>query len=69
MEIASLREAMHQQPFKSFTIRTVDGRSFEIRHPDFLAVHPRRVEYTHHETGVRTVLEPLLIVAIDFPKA
>jgi hypothetical protein len=33
-----IRDAMHRQPFRPFTVRLVDGRSFEVQHPDFIAV-------------------------------
>lgn len=33
-----VREAMHGQPFLGFTIKLTDGRSFFIKHPDFIAV-------------------------------
>ena len=28
---------MHQQPFRPFTIRMADGRTFDVVHPDFVA--------------------------------
>jgi hypothetical protein len=34
------REILHRQPFAPFTIHMVDDRSFEVRHPDFVAVRP-----------------------------
>jgi len=33
-----VRDAMHSQPFRGFTIKLTDGRTFFIRHPDFIAV-------------------------------
>ena len=37
MTIEKIREAMHQQPFISFLVRTVEGQVYEVRHPDFIA--------------------------------
>jgi hypothetical protein len=33
-----VRDAMHQQPFRGFTIKLTDGRSFTVHHPDFIAI-------------------------------
>jgi hypothetical protein len=35
-----IRRAMHRQPFVPFTFRLVDGTSYVIKHPDFIAVPP-----------------------------
>ena len=37
MRAEDLREIMHSQPFRPFTIHMADGRSFYIPHPDFIA--------------------------------
>ena len=33
-----VRDAMHAQPFRGFTIKLSDGRTFFIDHPDFIAI-------------------------------
>ena len=70
MDIAGIWEALHKQPFEPFIIRLADGRSVDVRHPDFVAVHPRRV-IVIAEDGAWSVVEPLLIVSLDYaqPKA
>ncbi len=70
MDVAGIREALHKQPFEPFNVRLADGRRFEVRHPDFVAVHPRRV-IVIAEDGAWSVVEPLLIVSLDYapPKA
>ena len=40
MTTEQFRSALHQLPFKPFTIRMADGRSFQIAHPDFVATSP-----------------------------
>jgi hypothetical protein len=40
MRIEQFRELLHRQPFLPFTIYMVDGRTFDVRHPDFVAVRP-----------------------------
>ena len=37
MTIRQVQEAMHRQPFRPFAVRLADGRSFEVKHPDFIA--------------------------------
>jgi len=33
-----IRDAMHMQPFRPFAIQMADGRTYVVRHPDFVAV-------------------------------
>jgi hypothetical protein len=33
-----IRDAMHRQPFRPFLVRLLDGRIFQIKHPDFISV-------------------------------
>jgi hypothetical protein len=65
MDIAGVREALHRQPFEPFVIQLADGRSLPVPHPDFVAVHPRRVIVIADDGGW-SVVEPLLIVSLDY---
>lgn len=65
MDIAGIREALHRQPFEPFAIQLADGRSLAVRNPDFVAVHPRRV-IVIAEDGGWSVVEPLLVVSLDY---
>jgi hypothetical protein len=40
MTSEQLKATIRQQPFRPFTIRMVDGRSFTVTHPDFVMVSP-----------------------------
>ena len=40
MRIDQFRDILHRQPFAPFTIYMADGRKFEVRHPDFVAIRP-----------------------------
>ena len=40
MTIEQFRATLHERPFKPFRIRMADGRTFEVRHPDFVAQSP-----------------------------
>ena len=36
--LEQVRDAMHRQPFLPFTVHLVDGRSYLVKHPDFIAI-------------------------------
>jgi hypothetical protein len=40
MTIEQLRRAHQARPFTPFTLHLADGRSFDVRHPEFLAEFP-----------------------------
>ncbi|HZW32094.1 MAG TPA: hypothetical protein VFF52_15385 [Isosphaeraceae bacterium] len=40
MQLDRVREALHQRPFRPFLLKMVDGTSYTIRHPDFVALPP-----------------------------
>jgi hypothetical protein len=64
MDIDSVREALHRVPFQPFAMRLADGRSFTIRHRDFVALGKRRIVVVH-EDDTSSFVEPLLIVSLD----
>jgi hypothetical protein len=64
MDLNTLRDALRQQPFESFTIRLADGRSEVVKHPEFVAVGPRIVVVVRQDNSVLKI-EPLLIVSLD----
>lgn len=67
MDIAGVREALHREPFEPFLMRLADGRSLEVRHPEFVALSPRRIVVINDdEVGSWSVVEPLLIVSLDY---
>jgi hypothetical protein len=51
-------------PFQPFTIRMSDGRSFDVPHPDFIAVGRGVVSVIDHE-DVSHTLDALHIVSIN----
>jgi hypothetical protein len=67
MDLNGVREALHKQPFERFAIRLADGRALAVPHPDFVALTPRRVIVVA-EDGSWSVVEPLLIVSLDYDK-
>lgn len=40
MTTEQFKTTLHLQPFKPFTIRMADGRTFQVSHPDFVAQSP-----------------------------
>jgi hypothetical protein len=64
-----VRNAMHRQPFRGFTVRLVDGRSFHIKHPDFISVseQARGRHIVIHDKGTHH-LDLLLIVEVEEPE-
>jgi hypothetical protein len=65
MDIAGVKEALHKQPFEPFALRLADGRALAVPHPDFVALHPRRIIVISDDASWN-VIEPLLIVSIDY---
>jgi hypothetical protein len=35
-------QAMRQQPFRPFMLRLVDGRTYTVKHPEYIAISPGR---------------------------
>jgi hypothetical protein len=67
MNINSVQEALHKQPFQPFVLRLADGRAFSVPHPDFVAIAPRVVVVVSAADGSISHVEPLLIVSVDYP--
>ena len=65
MDLNGIREALRKEPFQPFTIRLTDGRELPVPHPEFVAVGPRLVIVIADDNSW-TVVEPLLIVSLDF---
>ena len=65
MEINAIREALHRQPFRPFSLRLADGRELFVPHPDFVALSPRRVIVINPQDQSHSILEPLLIVSVE----
>ena len=69
MNLAGIREAMSRQPFRPFELRLADGRAVLVRHPDFIATdsgNRQLVVFVQPEDKMM-IIEPLLIVSMDFP--
>jgi hypothetical protein len=69
MDIAGVREALRRQPFEPFAMRLADGRALDVKHPEFVAASPRRIVVINDdEVGSWSVVEPLMIVSLDYQR-
>jgi virulence-associated protein VagC len=64
MDMNVIRRALHDVPFKPFTLKLADGRSESVPHPEFVALGSRVVAIVRDDNSVTTI-EPLLIVSLE----
>ena len=65
MNLDGIRQALRRRPFSPFSMMLADGRALDVRHPEFVAVGPRLTTVIA-EDGSWSVVEPLLIVSLDY---
>jgi hypothetical protein len=66
LTIEKLRAAHRAAPFRPFTIRMADGRSFLIPHPDFLFINPSgRTVIVAHQDDSYNIIDLLLMTEIE----
>jgi hypothetical protein len=64
-----VREAMHAQPFRPFILHLVNGRSFRVKHPDFIAVaNIREMVFVGDDDGIHNIELPL-VIEVEIPPA
>ena len=67
MVIDIIRDALRKQPFQPFVLRLADGRELPVPHPEFVAILGRTaVVASPRLDDSYSVVEPLLIVSIDY---
>ena len=67
MTVEQLHIAHRASPFRPFTIRLADGRSFLVKHPDFLSRSPSgRTIIVHQDDDSYSVLDLLLVTELEF---
>jgi len=42
MQVDQIRDAITAQPFLPFALRLVDGTTYVVKHPDYVAIPPTR---------------------------
>jgi hypothetical protein len=66
MTIEQFQETLHQVPFRPFLIRMADGRSFDVRHRDFVARSPSgRSIIVYHGDDHYSILDLLLMSELE----
>jgi len=60
-------EAVHRAvPFARFSLNLADGRSYRIRHPEYLSHHPKgRTLIVYKDDGGFEIIDLLLVVGIE----
>lgn len=69
MELAQIKDLFKAEPFRPFTMRLVDGREFEVPHPEFAFVPPNMrhtVLVANTRTEAVTVLDAIMIASVSF---
>jgi hypothetical protein len=69
MDTNTIREAVLNRPFKSFTLRMNDGREYFIPHPEMVAVSKRVAMVIDHRTESGIYLEPVLIASMQYEES
>ena len=66
MTTEQFRSTLRQQPFRPFTIRMADGRTFDVPHPDFVAQSPSgRTVIVVQTDESYSVLDLLLMTEVE----
>lgn len=66
MTIEQLANVHHAQPFRPYTIHMGDGRSFFVKHPDFLSRSPSgRTVIVHQDDDRFGILNLLLVTELQ----
>jgi len=67
--IEQVRDAMHRQPFLGFTVHLTDGKSYHVKHPDFISVSDaeRGRAVMIHEQGWTHRIDILHVVRLEEP--
>jgi hypothetical protein len=66
MTTEQFRSTLQLRPFKPFTIRMADGRTFEVPHPDFAAQSPSgRTVIVFRDDDSYSLLDLLLMTELD----
>jgi hypothetical protein len=68
MTLDRLRAAVRAEPFRPFTICLADGRSFHVRHPEFVLITPEAARtFVVAESGEDyRILDLLMVSSLDF---
>ncbi len=69
MNLEEIRTFKHRAPFEIFEVVLIDGRAFEVRHPDFILIPPKGTwVYIADPTGHVEHINTLVIGSIRLVK-
>jgi len=68
MTSQQLKATLRQTPFRPFTIRMVDGRSFQVPHPEWVILSPSgRTAIVFEPDDSHSVLDVMLMNELKVP--
>jgi hypothetical protein len=68
MRIDEVRELLHAQPFRPFTIHVADGSHLKVNHEDFVALSPTgrsMIVYRDDKTDGFQILDLVMITRLE----
>lgn len=66
MTVEQLKDVLHAQPFRPFTIHMGDGRSFLVKHQDFVSRSPSgRTLIVYGDDDRFSILDMLLVTELE----
>ena len=66
MTVEQLKNVLHANPFRPFTIHLGDGRSFSVKHRDFVSRSPSgRTVIVHGDDDSFSILDMLLVTELE----
>ncbi len=66
MTIEQFRKQWKKQPFLPFVAKMADGSTFEVKHPDFVAMSPTgRTVVIYDEDDTSSILDLLLMTELQ----
>jgi len=67
MTSTEIKKQLDKQPFEPFALHLLDGRRFQVPHPEFAWVHPsgRTIHIADSKEGGTDILDILLIGSIS----
>ena len=70
MRAEEIRKVQHAQPFRPFILHLADGRTFEIKHPEFLFLsHGERSAIVDDVDGSFEIIDPMLVTSVSVAPA
>jgi hypothetical protein len=62
---AQLQSMMRAQPFRQFSVKLSSGRSFTVKHPDYVSYSPNGDEMTVHDDEGPHLVDMLLVEVLE----